>query len=371
MSTPLRLYVDPAWRRRGLHAPFLYPFWGNPNEATSLFAKEMFDAFSFDRRHYTIVHDITNADMVFAPYRHVWLMQNDPALLAECIERARAHKLPLFIDGMGDVEFPVSYEDAYVLRIGGYRFLPERNRIQVPPASDDLLERCRSGVFSPREKQEGIPSVGFAAWVHYPLLPALRTMMREAPVRLHGLFDDRYKACTKGVFWRKRAVDVLRSSPRVSLNLKARNSFSGTAKTAEKDMRALREELVDTILNSDYALDVRGDANDATRLYEILSLGRIPIILDTERNFPFSDHVDMRDFSLVVDFRDLQKLPERIADFHASLSPQQYKDMQYKAREVFVRYFRIDAQVPNIVNDIRIRLAKGARSDYFRHTQSV
>lgn len=358
MSEQLRLFVDPAWRRSGLHAPLMYPFWGNPNEASSLFAKEMFDTFSFDTRQYTIIHDAQHADMVFAPYRHVWLLQNDPELLATCIVYARTHGLPLLIDGVGDVEYPISYEHAYVLRIGGYRFLPEKNRIQIPPASDDLLMRCRDEKLSVRPKTEGVPSVGFAAWIHYPKLQALRTIAREAPLRVRGVFDDRYRACTKGVFWRKRAVDVLQSSPRVSLNVRARMSFSGTTKTAEKDMRDLREELVRTILDSDYALDVRGDANDATRLYEILSLGRIPVILDTERNFPFSDVVKYRDFAIIVDFREVSRLPEIIADFHARVSAGDYEDMQRKAHEAFVNHFRIDAQTKHIVRYIRENLAK-------------
>src|SRR3989344_1479506 len=357
-GAPLRLYVDPAWRRKGLHAPFMYPFGGNPNEASSLLAKEMFDSFTFDTTLYTIVDDISQADMVFAPYRHNWLLHKDPALLAECIERSRRARLPLLIDGMGDVEHTIGYEHAYVLRIGGYRFLPEKNRIQVPPAADDLLVRCRNGELAVRSKHDGMPQVGFAAWVTYSLARRIRTMMKELPIRAHALFDTRYRACEKGIFWRQRTVTSLQRSTRVSLLLRARGSFSGSTKTAQDDLRRLREELVETVLESDYALDVRGDANEATRLYEILSLGRIPVILDTERNFPFGNMVDYRSFALVVDFRDIAKLPDIIADFHARVSPEEYEAMQRRAREAFLKYFRVDAQMEHIVRELRSRLAQ-------------
>lgn len=354
----LRLFVHSSWRRKGMHAPFMYPFWGNPNEESSLFAKEMFDSFSFDTTLYTVVDTIAEADMVFAPYRHNWLLQKDPALLVECIARSRSAGIPLLIDGMGDVEHPIEYEHAYVLRIGGYRFLPERNRIQVPPASDDLLMRCRKGELTVRSKHEGVPRVGFAAWVTYSLAGRLRTFVKELPIRVRALFDIRYRACEKGVFWRERAVSHLQRSERVALFLRARESFSGSTKTARDDLRRLREEFVETVLESDYALDVRGDANEATRLYEILSLGRIPVILDTERNFPFSSEVDYRSFALIVDFRDVAKLPEAIADFHARISKEEYENMQRKAREAFVKYFRIDAQMTHIVRELRLRLAQ-------------
>jgi len=349
MESKLTLYVNSAWRREGLHSPLLYPFWGNTNPEESLFAKEMFDTYSFDTSLYTITDDIAKADMVLPPYRHVWLLRHDRALLDECIRIARTAGLPLLIDGVGDVEFPLDIENAYVLRIGGYRFIPEKGRIQIPPASDDLLERCCGGTLQIRKKGVGKPVVGFAGWAKLTPLQTLRTVIKELRIRVLGIFDSRYCAVRKGVLWRAKSIGILKRSPLVSLNLKIRNSFSGTAKTAEKDMRDLRQDFVDTVLNSDYALDVRGDANDSTRLFEILSLGRIPVVVDTERNFPFSDKVDYRDFCVIIDFHDIKKLPEKIAEFHKNISPEKYEAMQRKARKAFVKYFRIDAQMHQIV----------------------
>lgn len=351
-SKPLTLYVNPAWRRDGLHSPLLYPFWGNPNEDVSLFAKEMFDAYQFDTSLYTTTGDIQKADMVFPPYRHNWFFRHDKALLDECVETAQKAGLPLLIDGIGDVEFPVAIPDAYILRIGGYRFVPERGRIQLPPAADDLLERCCGGQLRIRKKSAGKPVVGFAGWAKLTPAQTLRTVIKELPIRLRGIFDSRYRSMTKGVLWRARAIQILERSPLVTLNLKKRLSFSGSAKTAEKDMRELRQELVDTILESDYALDVRGDANDSTRLFEILSLGRIPVMVDTERRLPFSDVINYKEFCLVVDFRDIKKLPEKIAEFHNAISPEKFEAMQRKAREAFVNYFRIDAQMRQIIRQL-------------------
>lgn len=353
MTPPLKLYVDTAWRRKGLHTPLLFPFWGNPTGEESLFAKEMFDAHSFDTALYTVTDDLASADMVLAPYRHNWLLDNDPALLHECERVAREAGKLLLIDGMGDIERPLRIKNAYILRIGGYRFIPEPGRIQVPASADDLLERCVGGQLRIREKREGIPVIGFAGWAHLSSYQRARTVLKELPIRAGGLLDSRYRAMQKGVLWRERALAALKGSPLVSLNLKERRTFSGSAKTAQADLRLLRQEFVDTLLASDYCLDVRGDANASTRLFEILSLGRIPVIVDTERNFPFSDAVDYRIFSLMVDFRDISKLPRIIADFHANLSPEKFAEMQRNARSAFVEHFRIDAQMKHIIVELR------------------
>ncbi len=352
VTNKLNFYVNPAWRRLGLYTPLLYPFWGNPNKEVSLFAKETFDAYSFDTDRYTITDDIQKADMVLPPYRHNWLLLHDQVLWKECIRVAQQAGLPLLVDGVGDVEYPTGEENTYILRIGGYRFVSEKGRIQISPAADDLLERCAGGRLQIRKKKEGRPTVGFAGWAQLTPTQALRTVIKELLWRLRGIFDSRYRAMTKGVLWRAQAIGILKNSSLVELNLKLRSSFSGSTKTAEGDMRQLRQELVDTVLNSDYALDVRGDANDSTRLFEILSLGRIPVIIDTERRLPFSDVVNYKDFCVIVDFRNIKKLPEIVAEFHKNISPEKSEEMQRKAREAFVQYFRIDAQMRQIVREL-------------------
>jgi hypothetical protein len=357
MSAPriVRLYVDPAWKRAGLHSPVLFPFWGNPTSEASLFAKQMFDSYPMDTRFFTVTEKIEEADMVFPPYRHDWLLRHDPKLLEECVQRARLASLPLLIDGIGDVEFPVTIENAYVLRIGGYRFLPEKNRIQVPAAADDLLERCANGQVQMRAKREGEkPVVGFAGWAQLTPMQTLRTVAKELPARMRGVVDSRYRAMRKGVLWRRRAINILDRSDKVDFRVIKRRTFSGSVKTASDDMRRLRQDLVDLVLASDYGLDVRGDANESTRLYEILSLGRIPVILDTERNLPFRDVVRYEDFSLIVDFRDIKRLPERIADFHRTVRPEVFEEMQRAGRAAFVAHFRTNAHMRHVVRQLEL-----------------
>ncbi|MDE1919375.1 MAG: exostosin family protein [Patescibacteria group bacterium] len=357
-TTKLSLYVDPAWRRAGAHhTPLLNPWWGNPYGEESLFAKQMFDAYSCDTDYYTVTDDVRKADLVLAPYRQNWLLRFDKTLLATCISTARANGRPLLVDGSGDIEESINDTDIYVLRYGGYRFIHEPGRIQIPLYVDDLLERCRGGTLDIRKKGPGKPVVGFAGWAKLSPAQRARTIIKELPVRLRSIFDSRLRACTKGVLWREKAIGILKRSPQVTLSLRTRGSFSANTRTAEGDLRTLQEEMVGTILGSDYALDVRGDANNAARLFEILSLGRIPVIVDTERIFPFADKVDYSSFALIVDSRDLGRLPERIAEFHGRISPERFEEMQRNAREAFVRFFRIDAIMRSVVPDLRARLA--------------
>jgi len=353
---PLIFYVNPAWRRKGVHTPILNPWWGNPYDKESLISRKMFDSYSFDTSCYGITHDIKRAEMVLVPYIHRWLLKNDRALFDECISVAQEFGLPILIDGSGDIEYPIHIKNSFVLRYGGYRFLPADNRIQIPLFVDDLLERYENGNFKIREKTEEKPIIGFAGWTRLSSRQYIRTIIKELPLRFRALFNKQYYAGIRGIWWRRKTIRILQKSSRITSRFELRNSFSANPKTVEGDMKQLQKEMTDIIIQSDYALDIRGDANNSARLFEILSLGRIPVIVDTERNFPFKDVVDYSSFALIIDFRDLHELPERIAEFHDSISPERFKEMQIKARYAYVRYFRIDGVMKEIIKELRKKI---------------
>lgn len=352
----LTLYVEPSWRREHLiHSMLLNPFWGVSGALdNAVLRTQLAEKHQFDTNYYGVTDDIAKADMVFMPYSHRDVRRFYPELLNLCRTVSAESKLPLLIDGIEDVPHPIDFPHTYMLRYGGYRFETLEQDIVIPPLANDLLLMYCDGTLQIRKK--GVtPVIGFAGWSSLTLYQRLRTTTKELPDRLRGLFDSRYRAKKKGVFFRGRALSILKRSRMVTLNLLARTSYSGHVQTASTDIQTLQKEFVDNLLSSDYGLDIRGDANASTRLFEILSLGRIPIIIDTERNLPFSDVVDYDSFSVTVDFRLLSKLPAIIADFHKNISEEQFEQMQKNARDAFLKHFRIDALMPHIITELQSR----------------
>ncbi len=360
MTEPLHFYVDPAWRKKDdLHTPLLYPFWGNALSAERTpFQHAMFEQHSYDTSRYAITDDIEAADAILMPYSYNIALARMPGIIEAVSMASHTSGLTVLVDGLGDVEHPISIRDHLVLRYGGYRFSRNGREIFIPPYAEDLLERYYDGTLQPREKREGTPSVAFTGWTALTPYQEIRAVLKELPDRLRGIADSRYRAKRKGVFFRRDAVRVLSSSSEVDAQVRARPSYSGHVHSASGNMEILRKDFIDNIMNADYALDVRGDANASTRLYEILSLGRIPVIVDTERNFPLESDVDYRSFALIVDFKDMQSLPERIRSFHAALSPDAYLCMQACAREAFVKHFRIDAVTAHVMNEVASRMTR-------------
>ncbi len=348
---PFLFWVDPTTRVEGLrHTPLLFPFWGNALTEQTPYQKQVFDSYSFDTSRYGLADRIEDADMILVPHTHTMLRSR-----LDILDRASriAHTVgkKFLVDGTGDIERPISHTNAVVLRYGGYRFRNAPNEIHIPLYTDDLLERI--GVPLAVRTYSDVPAIGFSGWAGMSRAQVIKTMLKEFPTRVLSLIDDRYAACRKGVFFRQDAIHALEGATGLRTNFLIRDSYSGHRSTASADPAALRREFIENLLSSDYALDVRGDANASQRLFEILSLGRIPVILDTERNFPFSDEIDYQSFALVVDFRERHRLASLICQFHASLSPEKFETMQRAAREVYVRYFRLDSMTAPLIDRLR------------------
>lgn len=355
MNKPIVFYIDPTWRREMPHIPLLYPFWGNCLDKDRVpYQYALFERHHFDTTLYLITEKAEEADMVLMPYAYNLLRQHAPEMIASCVAEANKQGKFLLVDGVGDVEYPVAMSNVLILRYGGYTFSLQGNEIIIPPYADDLLEVYCGGELRIRQKRKKA-KIGFSGWAELTPKQELRAFVKELHTRMRSIFDSHYKACKKGIFFRRDAISALQHSPIVETNFLIRRSYSGHSDTASDTAERLQQEFVDNLLSSDYGLDVRGDANASTRLFEMLSLGCIPVIVDTERNFPFRDGLDYSSFAIIVNFRDIQKLPEKIAEFHRNISQERFEQMQRNARDAYCTYFRVDVLTRPLMEEIRKR----------------
>ena len=61
----------------------------------------------------------------------------------------------------------------------------------------------------------------------------------------------------------------------------------------------LIEDFINNIENSHFTICNRGNGNYAMRLYQTLSLGRIPVLIDTDLKFPFEDVIDWNEIAII------------------------------------------------------------------------
>ena len=79
----------------------------------------------------------------------------------------------------------------------------------------------------------------------------------------------------------------------------------------------------------------KGNGNGSIRFYEALSLGRFPVLIDTDCVLPLAEVINYNDFVVKVEYNNLSNLEDRIVKFYKSLTNEDFLRRQHLAREAF------------------------------------
>jgi hypothetical protein len=187
------------------------------------------------------------------------------------------------------------------------------------------------------------PVVGFCGWGR------LNNLSSKISFYIKNLFILR-GPCRQGLYFRKMAIDILNKSSTIKTNFMIRSSYSANEKTIELNAQKAREEYKNNMIDSDFILAPKGDGNYSVRFFEALSLGRVPVLIDTDCPLPLENKIDYSKFVLRVSYRDISKLDKIISDFYKNLSEEEWLSMQKEARNTFDQYLRIDVFFRYIFN---------------------
>ncbi|MCX6906440.1 MAG: exostosin family protein [Verrucomicrobia bacterium] len=211
---------------------------------------------------------------------------------------------------------------------------------------EDILKH---GVpFSPLTRAD-IPIVGFCGYVDnnaetwnplkrfvktYTYQHVLSNVRLERALRTLGIHLTRHE----GRRIRTQAIRLLSNSPELRTNFIFRQSFRGGLhrEGAAPDARvkeSSQKEFCANVLGSHYTLACRGGGNFSFRLYETLALGRIPVFINTDCVMPYEEWVDWKPYCVWVEERKMTRLPQRLLEYHRSLSAEQFAERQSACRQ--------------------------------------
>jgi Exostosin family len=286
------------------------------------------------------VDTASEADAVLMPHNY-FRVHTDSTYLDEAVACAKEANIPLLIFTLNDDPVPIDITHSIVLRPSMYKSKARPYEQIISALVEDVGAQFGS---KPRPKTSEVPSIGFSGMVQ------LSSWKLETRYQLRLLYNKMQAflgiisgAEYQGLYYRRRATAVIERSKKCVANFNIRKTFSANIKTIEGNPEQMRREFVESIQDSDLSLVVRGNGNYSLRFYEVLSLGRIPIFVDTDMPLPFSDIIDYDSFMIRVDYRDIHKIPDIVETFWDNTTPEQYVAMQKKAREVFELYFRPDS----------------------------
>ena len=111
-------------------------------------------------------------------------------------------------------------------------------------------------------------------------------------------FSEKLGPRRSGFYFRKNTLDLLGADSRVELNSIQRNHWGLLTGPSDEQRKRQRLEYDENISSNMFTLCVRGAGNFSLRLFEVLSSGRIPLLVDTDDIRPCEDKLNYEDFVL-------------------------------------------------------------------------
>lgn len=332
------------------HVPFLAPWWGEPkDDPDSLHLGQFAGWASAQDLPFGPTDDPSQADFFVLSISWKIVTSNPEAQAFADAEIAAAGKadrrIVIFFDS--DHDTPIDWPaHAVVFRFSIYADTRHPCEYSIPTFSQDFLVQQRGGRLVPREKVDQ-PSVGFCGYAP-PLgcgfsSGALRESCRYLLYRLGWLSNRRHLIAHTP---RVQALRALRRTRGVRTAFLLRNQFAfnrwgvlqpgGTPQSATQQ----RREFIENLDTTDYALCARGLANCSIRFYEAVSLGRIPLFVNTRCVLPYDFVCDWRSVCVWVEETELCRIGDILRRRHAETASEEFVARQHRARERYERWIR-------------------------------
>lgn len=254
------------------------------------------------------------------------------------IEQAQSMKKSVVIWQNSDfsVRFP-QYRNVFLFQTSGYRSTRSPGQFSKPVFVGDPLQEMGMPGIRLRQKSSQ-PVIGFCGQADYTLGHALSSWLRfgffniKSALRLTPYEFLPLKPLSTQLRW--QVLNQLEKEPNIQTNFIKRKKYNAGARTSE-EVNTSRREFRQNMLESDYVVCVRGTGNFSARLYETLAMGRIPIFVDTDCILPYQKDIDWQELCVWVDVNELELLPEKLLDFHMSLSEDDFIEHQKRCRRTW------------------------------------
>jgi hypothetical protein len=283
---------------------------------------------------------IDKAVAVVLPHNFHFTNAARDAYVKKYADEAGKHNIPIFCFALGDFTEHIRFDPRVkVFRLSVYRSHMTAQDIVMPTTTED---HGRESVVM-RGKGER-PLVSFCGMGAFPSWKGwVKFYIKNIFYDFWAIGNPLVRARKLGVYWRRAMMRACERSPSVETHFIVRHSFSGSKETIELDPAQARQEYLESIIHADFVLAPKGDGNYSNRFLKTLSLGRIPVVVDTDIVLPLEEIIDYSKIMVRVPMSEVAKTPEYIRAFYDKLDDDEWQVRQHMAREVFEKYLRQDA----------------------------
>ena len=301
--------------------------------------------------------DVNQADVILIPFSvNFYFRSNKQSFLNDInlICQSRNIKAYAYVGGDFGIEFP-EFSNIIYFRQGGFKSKLSTQNKGFPVALSDHFHRLFELENPLPNKKKNLPIVGFCGHATNSNIKRFKEIVKcilENGKRLvKNPLNKVYEPLFASAYERALLLNSFEKSDKLITNFIYRKNYRAGALT-EKERTETTLEYYDNIASSDYVLCVRGAGNFSVRLYETLMMGKIPIFVNTDCLLPFEHQIDWRKHVVWIDWSERKNIAELVADFHSSLSADEFVHLQINNRKLWKETLSVEGILEMISNDI-------------------
>lgn len=149
-----------------------------------------------------------------------------------------------------------------------------------------------------------------------------------------------------GVVLRHRAIDKIKKDLRIDSNFTVHNNYF--YHHSDDFKLKMRQKYIDSICNTQYVLAFRGCGNYSIRLFEALSAGRIPLMLDTNQYLPFENFIKWRELGVWLSLKELDQVGDQIVEKHQEFDQIRFNEATANIQEIYNSHLSREAAIAHI-----------------------
>ncbi|TRX41260.1 exostosin domain-containing protein [Flavobacterium restrictum] len=276
------------------------------------------------------------------------------------VTTAKQNNKPILLFSTGDFGTTLQERTIFTLRLGGFdSLLNTRTEIMSPFIEDPLL--LLGLKFKTLAKTQE-PQIGFVGHANGGVLKYGKEILLFAKGnarRLIGKDTTDYQHFYPSSYYRNKYLKKIQKKQGIVTHFIFRKHYrAGIVTMADKRETSL--EFYTNIFQNQYVFCLRGTGNFSVRLYETLALGRIPVLINTDCRLPFQTQINWKSHCLFIEEHDVDKIGEKILEFHNTLTPTAFEKWQKDNRALWQTYFTKEnyfVQYAKVVHDYLLTIA--------------
>jgi hypothetical protein len=330
LSDKIKIFSDKKWLPpNGKHVIMLYPFWGDiPLSANDPDEGRFDDYLRVGKNIFEMVSSLENSDVAVLPFEYSFEAEKKE-LVANASKESKLNGKKLVIFFNSDSIEKISVDNSIVLRTSFFKSKQRLNEFAFPGWSVDFLKKYKAKELvlskTPKAKVSYCGYIDFMKENRPGLMTNLKSFFSPTKKENEGY----------GRYLRGKIIRQILSDKKVETDFIIRNGF--WAQGIDDKLKA-REEYVQNMFNSPYAIVARGAGNFSYRLFEVMSCGRIPVFINTDCVLPFETLINWKKQMVWVEETEVNKISDIVTRFHDAVSETDFVNMQKQNRRIYEEY---------------------------------